>query len=227
MAHAEDLVGDSNGVYVWECPNGDGSYSMGVLQMSIPKEDFESSMSSGDVLRRSFFGISAPIQLVDPDDIHVRVVADHIERMTAGTSERNRAEAALNFVQTAIRYTSDSELYGTAEFWATPVETLYLHRGDCEDAAVLLCSILGAMGIEWALLDYVGHEAVGVYLEGSENRLYCEATGGRPTPVGWMPSELQGAVPDEYRKGDRSASADVLAGVLAGSRGLIQRIAGV
>lgn len=45
-----------------------------------------------------------------------------------------------------IRYEYDSVAHGRMEYWQLPRETLSLRMGDCEDFALLLCSLLRANG---------------------------------------------------------------------------------
>ncbi|MCD6567467.1 MAG: PKD domain-containing protein [Dehalococcoidia bacterium] len=52
------------------------------------------------------------------------------------------AEEALEWVHSNIAYSSDEENYGVAEAWANPEKTLNRGRGDCEDQAFLLASLL-------------------------------------------------------------------------------------
>lgn len=47
-----------------------------------------------------------------------------------------------------IDYVSDEEQWGEADYWQTPEETLTLRTGDCEDFAILLCTLLRAYGID-------------------------------------------------------------------------------
>ncbi|MFC1919866.1 transglutaminase family protein [Chloroflexota bacterium] len=46
-----------------------------------------------------------------------------------------------------ISYKSDSEVHGVSDYWQLPAETLKLGTGDCEDIAILLCTLLRACGI--------------------------------------------------------------------------------
>jgi RNA polymerase subunit RPABC4/transcription elongation factor Spt4 len=79
----------------------------------------------------------------------------------ADMSEHEILSLTLSFVQT-ITYSSDSDTYGQDEYWAFPVETLYMETGDCEDKSFLYASIVEAMGVDAVLLLYDDHVAVGV-----------------------------------------------------------------
>jgi hypothetical protein len=57
-----------------------------------------------------------------------------------------------DWVATSIDYVSDEEQWDTDEYWQTPEETLNLGTGDCEDFAILLCSLLRAYGIDGELV---------------------------------------------------------------------------
>lgn len=224
---AEGQVGEPDGIFTWLCPDGD-SYRTETLVLDIPHDVFETSMSR-NVLRSGSVFASAPVDLIDLSDVYVREVARHIMEVTEGNSEEERATAALYFVQTAIRYVSDEYLYGTEEFWASPVETLYLHRGDCEDTSVLLCSIYGAMGIRCVLLDYPGHEAVGVILgddSALDDYLFCETSGDSIRPLGWIDPFWSSMEPEIRIPGDDSEVLDVLGHWVAGYRYMIQRVTG-
>lgn len=163
----------------WRCVTPDGTFDLS-LDMEIPRDAVMASMER-HVLRCGTVYVPAPIGLVDPDDPYVVGIAGHIGLVTDGCGDDVKARAALNFVQTAIDYRSDAELYGCEEFWAAPVETLYLRAGDCEDTAVLLCSILGAMGLDWVMLDFPSHVAVGY--GDRDGFLFCETTYDSPTAL--------------------------------------------
>jgi len=53
--------------------------------------------------------------------------------------------AIRDWVANNIRYEYDSKVYG-GEYWQLPRETLSRGTGDCEDYAILLCSLYRAMG---------------------------------------------------------------------------------
>lgn len=57
-------------------------------------------------------------------------------------------DAIRDWVAASIEYKSDEEQWGVADYWQDPEETLSLRTGDCEDFAILLCTLLRAYGID-------------------------------------------------------------------------------
>lgn len=56
-------------------------------------------------------------------------------------------DAIKQWVATHITYESDPSVHGQKEYWQLPSETLSLGTGDCEDFAILLCTLYRAYGI--------------------------------------------------------------------------------
>lgn len=208
-------------IYAWKCPDGKGGYTDEILVMNIPVDVFVQSMER-DVIRSSNVFEACPVSFVE-SDYYVQKVAEHILSKTGDSSDLLKAEAALAFVQSSIRYSYDDRTYGTSDFWAYPIETLFLHKGDCEDTSVLFCSIASEMGLDCVLLDYDGHVAAGIR-EG-DCYLFCETTYDSPHPIGGSHLAIDGEEPDIYRIGDTSALMFLNHGI-AGYRNLIQRLAG-
>lgn len=52
--------------------------------------------------------------------------------------------ALRDWVGKNLLYKSDSEVHGVSDYWQFAKETLGLRTGDCEDCAILLCSLLRA-----------------------------------------------------------------------------------
>ncbi|WP_252274338.1 transglutaminase-like cysteine peptidase [Pseudomonas subflava] len=50
--------------------------------------------------------------------------------------ERARLERVNRFVNRSVLHGEDMQLWGEADYWATPGQTLSLGRGDCEDIAI-------------------------------------------------------------------------------------------
>jgi Bacterial transglutaminase-like cysteine proteinase BTLCP len=69
-----------------------------------------------------------------------------------------------------IDYVPDEEQWGVDDYWQTSEETLSLRTGDCEDFAILLCTLLRAYGISENQL-YV---ALGVDAEGNGHAFLIE-----------------------------------------------------
>lgn len=216
-AHAQEYLGDPGNTFTWLCPTEYGTYTSETLEMHVDPD------IRTDVLRQPTVYVRAPVLLIDSQDPYVLQVADHIQSRTEGCSDYTKIRAALCFVQTAIHYTSDEDLYGCAEYWSTPSETLYYRGGDCEDTSVLLISILGAMGIDSVLLDYSGHEAVGAYIDSAQDYLYCETASDRILLPGQCVHEGE---PDIYVPGEFSPLKESVNGAVAAYRDFIKRVTG-
>jgi transglutaminase-like putative cysteine protease len=72
------------------------------------------------------------------DDAFLRELANAINRGL--TDYYEIATNTLHFIEALMSYTSE------VDYWQTPVETLYLQRGDCEDGAILYVALLRALG---------------------------------------------------------------------------------
>ncbi|EGM78121.1 Putative periplasmic protein [Rheinheimera sp. A13L] len=71
-----------------------------------------------------------------------------------GQSESDlvRLNKVNSFFNNQIRFKSDPEHWGQADYWATPLETLATAAGDCEDFAIAKYVSLRAMGVPDAKL---------------------------------------------------------------------------
>ena len=122
------------------------------------------------------------------DDAIMRLadaLADEYEAVYGPDAQRNGQDYAdylLSFVQFAIQYPIELEyedgkfvpvsggngdlyLYGTEEYWAYPMETLYPRMGDCEDTTFLLAALYSASGYTSSTIRVSGHMVVGVELD--------------------------------------------------------------
>ena len=110
----------------------------------------------------------------------------------------------------------DTYLYGAVEYWAYPMETLYMGSGDCEDTSFLACALFSAAGYESALATPPNHMMALVAVDGyqlqyafefynfgmdswhfttSDGKVYffCETTYNEAVPVGYNNTLNMGA----------------------------------
>lgn len=74
---------------------------------------------------------------------------------------------SYKFVRDKISYERDITQFGKAEHYLTPLQTLAMGKGDCEDQAFLLGSILANYIEKVYFVEYNDHAAVGVCENGS------------------------------------------------------------
>lgn len=82
---------------------------------------------------------------VTPDDPAVKALVDDI--LHKELKVFSDFEELRDWASWYIAYKSDQEIHGKSEYWQFPEETLELRTGDCEDFAILLCSMLRAYGV--------------------------------------------------------------------------------
>lgn len=123
--------------------------------------------------------------------------------------DNQRAQKIFHFVRDRIRYTSDSDQFGTDEFAqnadevAEVINAKQRARGDCEDSAVLLAVMYKAAGFRSAMVVMPGHVATLVHLpnyrkvsrkltlDGEAGWVWAEAT-GVTNALGWVPEAVMG-----------------------------------
>lgn len=156
---------DTSNTYNWKSDYHYYSYTM-----KIDREDFKKSMLGREI--RFSCKITNPYDLVDPEDKYIVQTSNYLKGITESKDDKQTVKTITDFVCSAIKYKTDDELYGTTERWAKPMETLYLHAGDCEDKAILLCSLLIACGYDAVLIDFPQHMAVLCVIEGQTGYEY-------------------------------------------------------
>lgn len=86
------------------------------------------------------------MKYVTPNADEVKVAVQAI--FSAGWKKPyNDFDALREWVATSISYKSDQDNFGVGDYWQFPIETLERGSGDCEDIAILLCSLLRASGV--------------------------------------------------------------------------------
>jgi predicted transglutaminase-like cysteine proteinase len=104
---------------------------------------------------------------ITPEDPQIKVAVDDI---LSGEWRwaYNDFNAMRQWVSTHVSYRHDKDVHGVDEYWQLPAETLKLKTGDCEDFAILLCTLLRAYGVP---ADQV-YVAVGVSKQGQSAHAY-------------------------------------------------------
>lgn len=138
------------------------------LNVDISEEEYRESIMSFGV-RRGVFNTEVPDVFV-MEDKAVKALGDYF--MEKYPTELMRVDALLLMIQSSVIYTSDDEVYGCNEFWAKPLETIYHMKGDCEDTAILFCSVCKYMGIDAIMLYNDTHVGSAVNVEGASGYSY-------------------------------------------------------
>ncbi len=167
--------------FVWEYEGS--NYT---LSVSISKASYDSYADQDIARGLSSEDYSYVTNFITTTDSIVIDVAGQLSEIAndAGMSSHQLLSMTLAFVQ-YITYSDDASTYGTDEYWAYPVETLYHETGDCEDKSFLYATLVEAMNMDAVVLIYSDHAAVGVddsgasgtyYLHDNVKYYYCETT---------------------------------------------------
>ncbi len=128
-----------------------GGTGMVVVRAQARCGDYVSKWSSGKEVtiinpRQPFPG--HPDQMkryVMPDDPAVQSLLHDI--LHSELKILSDFEALRDWAAWHISYKYDQSVHSVNEYWQLPAETLELRTGDCEDFAILLCSLLRAYGV--------------------------------------------------------------------------------
>ena len=186
--------------YSWSCPvsfSGNTVVTETVSEtVTYDNNDYLTAESS-DAVRQATVDDPTPISLIDPDNADVQIIVAYLASITSGMTNLQKATVILYWVQTAIVYETDLELYGQTEYWATPIECLFNAHGDCEDTAVLFCSIASAMGFQVALVGFSDHMGAAIIVDGiSDGQTYTSTDGAvytyceTATDQAWLPGNI-------------------------------------
>ena len=81
-----------------------------------------------------------PKTLIQPSTSPAYTLAKSI--YTQGYNTTQRAQVAAAYLNRALTYASDNTICPYSECWLTPKWTWYLRKGDCDDYAIFLASII-------------------------------------------------------------------------------------
>jgi len=100
-------------------------------------------------------------QLVEPADPSVRNTANEIARSYSGAYNIYQICAIFDNVRDQIKYVNDPRSH---DYWAPANETLKIRAGDCDDKAIILSSMLEAVGGTTRIYLTDTHAFVAVYI---------------------------------------------------------------
>jgi predicted transglutaminase-like cysteine proteinase len=104
-------------------------------------------MIGSSVLSRSPVNIPQhAIKYVTPEDETIQELVHEI-MSSEWRRSYNDFDALRQWVTSNVRYKTDQSVHGVSDYWQLPVETIEYGTGDCEDIAILLCTMLRAAGI--------------------------------------------------------------------------------
>jgi len=168
LTYSVDAKSSISGEYTYGFDWGDGSYTwvvssiashswsnsgMYVIRVQARCDDFVSEWSPGKVVVIGMSLSRSPLANPKQAMYYVMPNAEEIKKavMTILSTESgkpyNQFNALRDWVATKIRYRSDQENFAVSDYWQFPLETLERGTGDCEDIAILLCSLLRASGV--------------------------------------------------------------------------------
>ena len=125
------------------------------------------SSSELDLIKNNYLNFSKKNQyigLVNDGIMDVKIVADKVSSLACEYGDNYQmcqAKALYYFVRDEFDYVPDPVAY---DYIKSPLESLYSKGGDCDDATVLLSSLLGAVGIRTRLVFVPRHVYVEAYM---------------------------------------------------------------
>lgn len=147
------------------------------MNISISSYEWYDSVTEKGTQRQYTISNPSPVALLTSENVVADIVGN-LNGYVSGLTNLQKAMVVLAFVQDAIDYETDWNLYDREEFWAAPMESLFLGYGDCEDGAILFVSIASAMGIDCGFVTFdsdvygtegSGHMSVAIALEDDEH----------------------------------------------------------
>ena len=147
-----------------------------ITDTGISEDDFKVALSS-PMCRKIIFGNGHGLSdIPECPQSFLNAFEDAVRHSGKDICEHSDYEICVlisAFVRTGIKYADDWDVHGCRDYTASPVETLYLGKGDCEDVSVLFVSMARAYGIDCVPISYDGHCTAGVRIEGydGENKV--------------------------------------------------------
>jgi transglutaminase-like putative cysteine protease len=122
-------------------------------------------------------------------DLNIRTLAVELVRDCAPKDRRAELETLQVFCRDAIRYVADIENVETLQ---TPIQTLKVGCGDCDDKATLLAALAGAIGFpaRFCAIGVEGQEFSHVMMQGLLGTRWVNCETILPdVGLGWFPPD--------------------------------------
>jgi len=118
----------------------------------------------------------------------IRALAADIVAHLPGKSFRRECAEILRYVQTNIRYLKDVRGVETLQ---SPIQTLKIGQGDCDDMSTLIASLLEAIGhpTRFIAVGKVEGHFCHVYVETKIGDKWVALDGTEPQTLGWAPKQ--------------------------------------
>lgn len=143
-----------------------------ILDKGATYDDYIAVLHNPHIRHFCYLDSYGPLSVFD-DNLpsgFARSVLDTLDECEASCgreyTDYQKAVFANAIVRTGINYYTDDEIYGVRGYIASPLETLFLERGDCEDVSLLFLSILRVLDIDGAAVTFPGHVAAGAKVNG-------------------------------------------------------------
>lgn len=119
--------------------------------------DYPSAYLGDNIMTRWVVYANTPLSSTIQEELYPT-----LKKAITGLSEKDAVNKLLNFVQTALTYGYDEQIWGTDRaFFAA--ETLHYPYSDCEDRSILFARLVrDLVGLDIVLVYYPGHLATAV-----------------------------------------------------------------
>lgn len=219
------LDGDIHETYTWAGYNSSGYKCRYTVGFDYKFSDYcKYAIMSGTTREYSPYADDSRFVVVDDSILGLEAaLRAEFVRVNGDVRGSTYADYLLSFVQCIIKYPTpvssgyggmyysdeggygDLYLFGQEEYWAYPMETLYLRQGDCEDTSFLTCALFSAAGYESAAVSIPGHMMVAIGLDSISSFVYSgyyctdhlEFTATKK-PVYFCETTYESAVPAGY-----------------------------
>lgn len=123
-------------------------------------------------------------------NLHIRVLAQRITRNLPQKNYTLEAAALHKFVRDRVRYVKDINGIETLQ---TPIQTLNLGSGDCDDKSILVASLLESIGhpTRFVACGFAPYMFSHVFVQTKIGRKWVSVECTEPYPLGKAPPKIR------------------------------------